>query len=80
MTRQRVHEFANGRHQPYSAIAAGAAVVTSGMVTLFYGISPLDPVTYFGGSAVLIAVAAIACVIPARRAAWIDPSITLRAD
>ena len=38
------------------------------------------PATYAGGSAVLIAVAALACGVPARRAASIDPAVTLRTE
>jgi len=49
-------------------------------MTLLFGISPLDPLTYAGVIAVLAAVSAIACWIPARRAALVDPAITLRAE
>jgi putative ABC transport system permease protein len=39
-----------------------------------------DPMTYAAVIAVLAAVAAIACLVPARRAASIDPMQALRAD
>ena len=45
-----------------------------------YGLSPFDPITYAAISAILIAAALAATWIPARRAAQIDPAITLRAD
>jgi putative ABC transport system permease protein len=59
---------------------AGAAIATRALVTLLFGVSPLDPVTYGGVLALLAAVAAVACAIPAWRAARVDPAITLRAE
>jgi ABC-type antimicrobial peptide transport system permease subunit len=45
---------------------------------LFYGIEPNDPVTMIGAAVLMIAVAALAAWIPARRAARIDPMEALR--
>jgi ABC-type antimicrobial peptide transport system permease subunit len=45
-----------------------------------YGLSPFDPIAYAGVSAILVASALVATWIPARRAARIDPAITLRGD
>jgi|HubBroStandDraft_1064217.scaffolds.fasta_scaffold00387_11 putative ABC transport system permease protein len=59
---------------------AGAAVASQALLTLLFGISRLDPVTYLGVIALLGAVSAVACGIPAWRAAQVDPSITLRAE
>jgi len=58
----------------------GAALSSSAMVTLLFGISRLDPLTYLGVVTLLLMVAAIACWLPASRAARIDPAITLRAE
>jgi putative ABC transport system permease protein len=58
----------------------GAVVASHALVTLLYGISRLDWMTYLGVVALLTTVAAIACWIPAWRAARVDPSITLRAE
>jgi putative ABC transport system permease protein len=59
---------------------AGASVASRALTAMLFGTSPLDPRTYLGVMAVLLAVAAVACWIPARRAANIDPAITLRAE
>ena len=51
-----------------------------GLRSLLIGVEPLDPVTYFGVVVLMGAVALFACVIPARRAATINPIATLRED
>jgi ABC-type lipoprotein release transport system permease subunit len=50
------------------------------LVTLLFGISRLDPMTYLGVIALLLGVSAIACWIPAHRAAQVDPAVTLRSE
>jgi putative ABC transport system permease protein len=47
------------------------------LTSLLYGVSPLDPVTLVGGSVIFLAVAALAGVIPARRAARTPPAVAL---
>ena len=59
---------------------AGAAAATQAIVTLLFGVSRLDPITYLGVIALLIGVAGLACWVPAWRAARVDPAITLRAE
>ena len=51
-----------------------------GLESLLIGIEPTDPVTYAGVIGVLLLVAAAACLVPARRAAALDPAITLREE
>jgi predicted permease len=46
--------------------------------SLLFGISPWDPPTFLSVAAALIAVALVACYIPARRAARMDPAMTLK--
>jgi putative ABC transport system permease protein len=58
-----------------------AAIATShAIATLLFGISKLDPVTYLAVIALLLGIAAIACFIPARRAASVNPVEALRAE
>jgi predicted permease len=63
------------------ALGLGGAVAASqAIITLLYGISPLDPIAYLCVVALLVGVSVIACWMPAWRAARVDPSITLRAE
>jgi predicted permease len=58
-------------------LAAAAAPILG---RFLYGLSPFDPMAYAGVSTVLVVSALVATWIPARRAAQIDPAITLRGD
>ena len=57
---------------------AGALVLTRLLTTLLFGIQPTDGLTFVAVSMVLVAVAALACFVPARRAASVDPMVALR--
>jgi putative ABC transport system permease protein len=59
---------------------AGAALASRGLVTLLFGISRLDPVTYLGVVMLLTVTSALASWLPAWRASRVDPSVTLRAE
>jgi len=69
------------------AVATGIVVGTAGALVAsrllqrsLYGLSPVDPITYTG-VALLLAVSGIgATFVPARRAAHVDPLVTLRAE
>lgn len=59
---------------------AGAMAASQALITLLFGVSGLDPATYFGVIVLLTGVSLIACGFPAWRAAQIDPATTLRAE
>jgi len=57
---------------------AGAYAVTRVMSNLLFQVTPTDLVTFIAVPAVLLLVALVACLVPARRATKVDPLITLR--
>jgi putative ABC transport system permease protein len=59
---------------------AGAIAASQALVSLLFGVSQLDPMTYLGVIAMVYGVAALACWLPARRAAKVEPSLVLRAE
>ncbi|MGH9411993.1 MAG: ABC transporter permease [Vicinamibacterales bacterium] len=59
---------------------AGAAVFSRLAATLLFEVTPSDPVSYAATSAVLFAIAILACYAPARRAMRVDPIAALQAE
>ncbi len=56
----------------------GALWLTRLLGTLLFGVGSRDPITLTGSAAILLAVALLACYVPARRAARMDPLAALR--
>ena len=60
--------------------AIGASMLTRGLASMLYGVSPTDMTTFVGVSAMLIVVALFACTVPALRASRVDPMVALRQE
>jgi len=60
-------------------LAASLAVMRL-MSSLLFHVSPLDPITYIAVTAGVIAIVYVACYLPSRRAATVDPVEALRAE
>jgi ABC-type antimicrobial peptide transport system permease subunit len=64
-------------------IAAGGAaalVLARLMTSILFGVKATDPLTFGGVALLLCAIALLACYIPARRAASVDPMQALRSE
>ena len=57
-----------------------AAGLTRVVASLLYAVTPFDPLTFIAVPAILASVALLACVIPAGRAARLNPVIALREE
>jgi putative ABC transport system permease protein len=58
----------------------GALFLVRLMKEVLYGVSPTDPLTFIGVAMVLLSVAVLACILPARRATMVNPIAALRAN
>jgi len=75
--------LAQGLHPALLGAAAGLAIaIAAGRVagSVVYQVSPRDPFVLGGATALILAVAALAAVLPARRASRIDPVTALRTE
>ena len=59
---------------------AGAFALTQTIRTMLYGVAPTDTLTFVLVPILLVVVSLIACWLPARRAAKVDPMVALRAE
>jgi putative ABC transport system permease protein len=63
------------------AIGLVSALALSGLLTtMLFGVKPVDPISYILTATVLLVIAALACYIPALRAARVDPIVALRQE
>jgi putative ABC transport system permease protein len=58
----------------------GAVALTRLMQGVLFGVAPLDPMSFAAATVLLTAVAGVACLVPASRAASIDPAEALRSE
>ncbi len=59
---------------------AGALAAGKAAASLLFGVGPLDPIALGAAVLVLALVCAVATLVPARRAARVDPAVALRAE
>ena len=77
------HVLRGGLRCALTGLAAGSvlAVTTTQLAAhLLYGVGAMDPIVFVAMFAGLLAVAIIACLVPARRASRVDPLVALRAE
>jgi len=59
---------------------AGALVLTRTVSSLLFGVTATDPIAFGSVTLLLLAAALLACYLPARRAAKVDPVVALRSE
>ena len=68
-----------------AALGAGLGLVASFflmrvLASQLYQVKPHDPATFAAAAVILVAIAVLACAIPARRAMRVDPLVALRCE
>jgi putative ABC transport system permease protein len=58
----------------------GALILTQFLRSMLFAVKPTDPATFIAIAALLMAVALLACYIPAHRATRVDPLVALREE
>ncbi len=62
----------------YGTLFRAAALLSGALRALLFGVAARDPTTYAAVALTVLSVAALACFVPARRAASVDPLRALR--
>jgi len=73
----------DGARMTLIGVAAGGAAafaLARVMSSMLFGVRPTDPLTFGGVALLLCAIALLACYVPARRAASVDPMQALRSE
>lgn len=68
------------RRASLGAGGAAACYPSTYLEAELFGVTPHDPATFAAVGMLFLAVAAIACCVPARRAMRVDPIVTLRCE
>src|SRR5262249_18177084 len=58
----------------------GALLLARLVQTMLFEVAPYDPTSYTATAALLLAIAALACFVPARRAMRVDPLIAMQSE
>jgi ABC-type lipoprotein release transport system permease subunit len=59
---------------------AARPLATRSLQSIFFEVTPLDPAAFISVATIMLMVAAVAAIVPARRAMKVDPMIALRCD
>jgi putative ABC transport system permease protein len=57
---------------------AASLILTRLVSSVLYGVAPRDPFTFMASTVLVVVAAFLACYIPARRAAQVDPIVAMR--
>lgn len=71
----------SGLRLAIAGVAAGAGLalaVTRVLSSMLFGVEPTDPLTFAAAALTLLAIAALACYLPARHASHLEPGLVLR--
>jgi hypothetical protein len=70
--------LAGGLKLVAAGVALGALALTGVLTSMLYEVSPTDPAVFVATCAAVVAVALVACYVPARSATRVDPMVILR--